>query len=226
MNLGDDREIAANPNLVPPQSWEAEVEWIRNLGVWGTTTVRVYGHLIDDIIDIIPVGDAEAVGNIDRAVRYGADWKSTFNFDPPGLRGAKLDARFQIQNSRVDDPLTGEPRRISNGLMRLATLAFRHDVPETDWAWGAGASYEIYARDVRLTEIGRLWEGPVWAHAYVEHKDVFGLTVRATVNNLLGADSMWDRTVFVGRRTGPVDFFERRDRVIGPIFSFQVRGRF
>ena len=226
VNLGDDREIAANPNLVPPQSWEAEVEWIRNLGAWGTSTVRVYGHLIDDIIDIIPVGEAEAVGNIDRAVRYGAEWKSTFNFDPLGLRGAKLDARFQVENSRVDDPLTGVQRRISNSLMRLATLAFRHDVPATDWAWGTGLSYEIYARDVRLTEIGRLWEGPVWAHAYVEHKDVFGLTVRATVNNILGADSMWDRTVFVGRRTGPVDFFERRDRVIGPIFSFQVRGRF
>ena len=93
-------------------------------------------------------------------------------------------------------------------------------------AWGGGMSYELYARDVRLTESGRLWEGPVWAYLYIEHKDVYGLTIRATVNNLLGADSMWDRTVYVGRRTGPIDFFESRDRVIGPIFSFQIRGRF
>jgi hypothetical protein len=32
--------------------------------------------------------------------------------------------------------------------------------------------------------------------------------------------------VFVGRRTGPVDYVETRDRVIGPIFSFAVRGKF
>ncbi len=227
VNLSNDQENAGNPNLVPPQSWEAEVELVRNLGVYGTTSVRAYGHIIDDIVDIIPIGaDGESIGNIDRAVRYGLEWKSTFNFDPMGWRGAKLDARFQIEDSRLDDPLTGESRPISNNLMRLAELTLRHDVPGTDWAWGSGLSYVYSALDYRLTEVGRLWEGPVWVYGYIENKDVFGLTVRATVNNILGADSMWDRTVYVGRRTGPVDFVEQRDRVIGPIFSFQIRGRF
>jgi hypothetical protein len=227
VNLGDDRENAGNPNLVPPQSWEAEAEIVRNLGPWGSTTLRTYFHLIDDIVDIIPIGaTGESPGNIDRAIRYGAEWKGTLNFDPAGWRGARLDARLQVQDTKVDDPLTGEPRRISNSLMHLVEMTLRHDVPETDWAWGSGMSYVLGARDYRLTEIGRLWEGPVWAYLYLEHKDVFGLTVRATVNNILGADSLWDRTVFVGRRTGPIAFRENRDRVIGPIFSFQVRGRF
>jgi len=227
VNLQNDSQNAGNPNLVPPQSWEAEVEVVRNLGAYGSTALRLYGHLIDDIIDIIPIGaTGESVGNIDRAIRYGAEWKSTINFDPLGWRGAKLDARLQLQGSRLDDPLTGEPRPISNSLRRLAELTFRHDVPETDWAWGTGMSYSYSALNYRLTEVGRQWEGPVWAYVYIEHKDVFGLTLRATVNNILGADSMWDRTVYVGRRTGPVDFVETRDRLIGQIFSFQVRGRF
>jgi len=227
VNLQDDRENAGNPELVPPQVWEAEVELVRNLGAWGTTSLRPYVHLIDDIVDIVPIGaSGESPGNIESAIRYGIESKSTVNFDPLGWRGAKLDARFQFQETRVDDPLTGEPRRISNSLMRLAELSLRHDVPETDWAWGGGLSYALAALNYRLTEVGRQWEGPVWASLYVEHKDVMGLTVRATINNIFGADSMWDRTVFEGRRTGPVAFFERRDRVIGPIFSFQVRGRF
>jgi hypothetical protein len=46
------------------------------------------------------------------------------------------------------------------------------------------------------------------------------------VTNLTAARSVWDRTVYVGRRTGPVDFYEKRDRLIGPIFSFAVRGKF
>ena len=63
-------------------------------------------------------------------------------------------------------------------------------------------------------------------NVYLENKDVAGMTVRATVSNIIGADSMWDRTVYTGRRTGPIAYTEVRDRQIGPIFSFQVRGKF
>ena len=48
----------------------------------------------------------------------------------------------------------------------------------------------------------------------------------ATAGNILDARSTWDRLVFLDRRDGPVDFIERRDRLIGPIVSFQIRGRF
>lgn len=227
VNLTDDRENAGNPDLVPSQTWHAEVEAIRSLGAYGTTTFRAYGQRIDDIVDTIPIGaDGESPGNIDRATLWGAEWKTTFQFDPMGWKGAKLDARFQLQDSSVRDPLTGEKRPISNSLQRLASLSLRHDIAGSDWAWGGGMSYEIYAKNYRLTEVGRQWEGPVWAHLFVENKDVLGLTVRATVNNILAARSMWDRTVYVGRRTGPIDFFERRDRLIGPILSFSVRGKF
>jgi outer membrane receptor for ferrienterochelin and colicins len=227
VNLTDESENAGNVELVPTQSWEADLEATRNLGRYGTTTLRLYGRLYDDIIDIVPIGpDGESPGNIDRASAWGAEWKTTFNFDPMGWRGAKLDARFQLQTSSVKDPLTGETRQISNSLMQFFDVTLRHDIPDSDWAWGANANYTLNALNYRLTEVGRLWEGPVWASLYVENKDVLGLTVRATVTNIFAATSMWDRTVYQGRRTGPVAFFEHRDRLIGPIFSFQVRGKF
>jgi hypothetical protein len=227
VNLGSDTENAGNPDLVPQQSWEGEVEAIRNFGAYGTSTFRVYGRLIDDIVDIIPIGlTGESPGNIDRATVYGAEWKTTFNFDPMGWKGAKLDARFQAQQTELEDPLTGEKRRISNSMIHLAELALRHDIPGSDFAYGASMSYQFNALNYRLTEVGRQSEGPVFANVFVEHKDVLGLNVRATIANVLGATSMWDRTVYTGRRTGPVSFFERRDRRIGPIFSFTVRGKF
>ncbi|HEV2122991.1 MAG TPA: TonB-dependent receptor, partial [Chloroflexota bacterium] len=227
VNLGDDRENAGNPQLVPQQSSELEIEAIRNLGVYGTTTLRLYGRLIDDIVDIIPIGlTGESPGNIEKATIFGIEWKSTFNFDPLGWKGAKLDARVQRQETSLDDPLTGQARRISNSMIQLAELSLRHDVPGTDWAWGGAANYGRNALNYRLTEVGRQTEGPVFAYVFVEHKDLLGLTVRATVANVLGARSTLDRTVFVGRRTGPVAFFEERDRRIGPIFSFSVRGKF
>ena len=38
--------------------------------------------------------------------------------------------------------------------------------------------------------------------------------------------SMWDRTVYVDRRTGPIDFHEMRNRTIGPIYSITFSGKF
>ena len=227
VNLQDENEKAANPDLVPEQSWELDVEGTRNLGTLGSTTLRLYGRLIDDIIDYVPIGETgQSPGNLESATVYGIESRSTFNLDRFGAKGVRLDVQGQLQDSAVEDPLTGEERHISNSLLRFGSLAVRHDIPKSDWAWGAGASYQYNALSYRLTEVGRFWEGPVWGNFYVEHKNVYGLTVRAGMNNLFAADSMWDRTVYAGRRTGSVDFVEERHRQIGPIFAFQIRGKF
>jgi outer membrane receptor for ferrienterochelin and colicins len=227
VDLNDDQSFAGNPELVPPQTWELELEASRTLGAWGNTSLRVYTQRIDDIVDVVPIGpDGESPGNIDRATRHGVEWTHTLLFDPMGWRGAKLDSRVQFERSRVRDPLTGEQRPISNNLEEFIELVLRHDVPDTNWAWGANASYEYYARDYRLTEVGRVWEGPIWGGVFVERKNLRGLTLRATLSNATGARSMWDRTVYVDRRTGPVDYIEVRDRRIGPILSFSVSGTF
>jgi len=227
VDLADEQASAGNPDLVPPQSWELDVEAVRDLGKFGNTTLRVYGQRIDDIVDTIPIGaDGESPGNLDQATLYGLEWKGTFPLEPFGWRGAKLDATVQFEHSRVRDPLTGEQRPISNNLAEGAELVLRHDLPGTDWAWGGDASYWFHEKDYRLTEVGRMWEGPVWASLFVEHKDVLGMTVRFTAGNLLSATSMWHRTVYEDRRTGPVAFFEARDRTIGPIFSLSVSGKF
>lgn len=227
VDVSNQQQTAANPDLVPEQTWHAEVEGVRGLGEWGRTTLRVYGQRIDDIIDYIPIGThGQAPGNLDSATVYGVQWRSTFNLDPMGWRGARVDSNVRWQDSDVEDPLTGESRPISGSLQEVFELSLRHDVPKTDWAWGTGYYYQLNAKSYRLTEVGRLWEGPLWADVFVEHKNVRGLTVRASVNNVLAADSMWDRQVHAGRRTDPIDYVEQRDRQIGPIFSFSVRGKF
>ena len=228
VNLTDDRENAGNLNLVPPQSWEADLEFNRKLGAWGTTKLRLFGRLIDDIVDYVPIGETgQSPGNIDRAVRFGFDWRNTLLLDRLGWTGAKLDTTLVLQESRVEDPLTGEDRPISDTLIREIELSLRHDVPNTPWAWGGAVEHNWFTKAYRLTEVGRAWEGPFWANVFVEHKDVLGLTVRATAGNLLNARSKWDRTVYEGfRTTSPVAFTQKRDRLIGPVFSFSVRGNF
>ena len=207
----------------PPRFVEAK----RDLGAWGNTTLRPYIQSISDIIDIVPIGaTGESVGNLDRALVYGVEWRSTFNFDPLGWQGAKLNMGLEVRHSEVRDPLTGVQRPISDDLHYAFNMDLRWDIPESDWAVGTSANYFESYYGVRLTEVGRFWEGPVWANVFIENKDIFGLVGRFSLNNMFNTDSTWNRTVYAGRRTDPISFIEYRNRPIGHIFSFSLSGKF
>ncbi|MBB4839684.1 hypothetical protein HNP52_002753 [Sphingomonas kyeonggiensis] len=227
-NLKSERQNAGNPDLVPPQSWEAEMEVGRTLGAAGKTRLRAYYHRIDDIIDIVPIGaDDEGVGNLPRATRMGLVSTSTIQFAPLGLPGAKLDATVGIERARVRDPLTGQMRTISGTQDRWAELNFRHDIPKSALAWGVDASFYHYSPYYYLTEVNQENEGPWFVNVFAEHKNVLGLTVRATVGNIFSARHYYDREVYAGRRTtNPLVFRQSNNQLIGPIFTFKISGSF
>jgi outer membrane receptor for ferrienterochelin and colicins len=227
-NLQQERQNSGNPDLVPPQSWEVEGEVGREFGAWGKTRLRGYFHRIEDIIDVIPIGeDGEGVGNLPRATRAGFESVSTIQFDPIGWTGAKLDMTVGLERTRVEDPLTGDTRPISGTRARWLELSLRHDIPRSAFAYGADFSYAHYTDYFRLTEVYESWEGPYWLSAYVEHKDVFGLTVRAIVGNILNARHRLDRRVYDGYRdTNPLRQTQINNQLIGPVFELLVKGNF
>ncbi|MDB5677344.1 TonB-dependent receptor plug domain-containing protein [Sphingomonas bacterium] len=227
-NLSQDRQNAGNPDLVPPQSWELEGEIGRELGRWGKTRLRTYAHKITDIIDIIPIGASdEGVGNLPNATRFGIVSTSTIQFDPIGWRGAKLDATLGTERTRVRDPLTGVERSIGGNHDAWMDFSFRQDVPRSHFAYGAEAQYDHFNKTYYTTEVLRSWEGPWFVSAFVERKNLAGLTVRFTVINLNNARHRLDRYVYDGRRTtNPLLFREVHDQLIGPIFAFSVKGNF
>lgn len=222
-NRGND----ANPNLVPPQSWEVTGEVGHDLGAWGKTRLRVYRYWIEDIVDHIPVGtDGDAVGNLPHATRTGIESISTIQFDPLGWHGAKLDADMGIERARVRDPLTGRSREISNTHDRWAQLTFRDDVPHTRFAWGGGLQFDHYGPSWFLDEINQQWEGP-YASVFVEFKNVRGMKVNFEVFNINNGHVRYYRDVYAGRRndTSPI-FLERLHQKVGPIFTLTLSGKF
>jgi hypothetical protein len=226
--LSVDRENAGNPDLVPPQSWELEGEVGREFGAWGKARIRVWTHRVQDIVDVIPIGDkGQGVGNLPRATRTGFETVDTLLFDPLGWKGAKLDVTVGMERTSVRDPLTGEKRPISGIQDRWATATLRHDIPNSPIAWGATAEYTHFTKYYYPTEVYRNWEGPWWIGFFVEHKNVFGLTVRADVANVMDARHIFNRRVYSGRRTeAPASFIEKHDQLIGPLFSLSVKGDF
>jgi len=224
-NVSSGTQNAGNANLVPPQSWNAQLQIARNLGRWGNATARLYGRLISDIVDVIPVNGGQSPGNLEgNATVYGIQWTSTFNMDPIGIPGAKIDLSFQVQKSRLTDQLTGRRRPINENMTSQIDITFRHDIPHTDLAYGA--EYFRYRQSplLRLDERWHFVDHPGSLGAYIEHKDVFGLTVRATVDNLLGTNESFGRTFYDGLRTNAVRFTENRDRFYGAIFTLTISG--
>ena len=225
--LNDDNTNAGNAELRPQQDWTVEFEANRRLGTWGSTKLRVIYRDVQDYVDIIPVAGGESTGNIPKSWAGAIDWTSTLQFEPIGWKGARLTSRVLFQKAEVRDPFTGETRSWSGFLDRLIELGLRHDVPRSDWAYGADAEYVRQQPSYRSTNVDLLYEGPVFASLFVENKDVWGLTVQARVGNVLNARSVRRRTFYQGLRNAtPVASYEDRDRRIGPIFSFSVRGTF
>lgn len=219
---------AGNVKLRPTQSWESDLEIKKELDKWGSTNLRLFARWYEDYIDIIPMpGGGESPGNIDNAQLYGIDWNSTFNLDPIGWKGAKLDSKIKLEKSSIEDPLTGVSRSFSYHYDRVADISLRHDIPGSKWAWGLGMEYYHVQPFFRLSEVGREYEGPVYTRAFIEHKDVFGLTVNLMVFNLTNGRAIYHRTAYTGLRdSSSALFIENRDLSVQPIFRLQITGNF
>ncbi len=228
VSLNDDNENGGNNELVPYQSWNVEIEANKRFGPWGSIKLEARQAWFEDFIDWFPLENGgEARGNIGDARRLHLEANATINMDPIGWKGARFDIQAVKRFMHVTDPFTGIDRGFSYDQEGALEVAFRHDIPASDWAWGADLSHFDNAPYARRYEEGREWEGPFFGTLFVEHKDVLGLTVQARAGNLLGGRNYYRRTVFDGsRENGDVLFHEYADRRIGPIFRFIVSGDF
>lgn len=226
VNLGEDRDQTGNPSIVPEQKWVLELTAERDFGPWGAATLTLSGEDIEDIVDRIPIGAGDGPGNIDSAWRIGAELNATLKFDPLGLKGAELEIEAEAFDSEVDDPLTGRSRRINDDVVSYVFMRFRHDVPQTNWAYGIG--FEAFRRTpiFTLDEISRFSKNPGFGFAFVEHKDIMGMTGTFTLGNLVNQRDKSDRKFFNTNRLGALTAFEETDRKFGPIFTVELEGTF
>ena len=228
VSVQDDFDQTGNANLVPDQSWIGEVELDKDFGQGNTFKARFYGELISDLVDRIPIGlDGDAVGNIDSATRYGVDFTATLKGERWGLDGMQLDLELGLRQSAVDDPLLGFSRRLNDDKIYFWEFSFRHDIPDTDWAYGFFTEHFQESEVFRLDTIQQ-YNSPVpFSVIFIEHKDVFGLKVKADVRNLFGSSDDFTRTIFTDRRDqGVVDFIEDRSRPFGSFVRLTVSGTF
>jgi hypothetical protein len=228
VNLNNDNANAGNNQLVPEQRSELDLEITKDFGAWGSATLLLFYHRIDDYMTVVPLpGGGESNGNIDHARNRGGQIDATWKLDPLGFKGAKLDIYGHIYDTNLADPLTGEPRRYNNGFPYKVQLDFRHDVPRSPWAYGVSYGKTTYAPYYRLAEFGYDYAIDQALVTFIEHKDVFGLTVRARLANMLQSEVYLQRNVFAGpRNSSPLLYRETMPREVGRFVDVSIRGSF
>ncbi|KZY21874.1 hypothetical protein A3726_29520, partial [Erythrobacter sp. HI0037] len=138
VSLNNDNQNGGNNELVPYQSYNVEIEANKTFGAWGSLKLEARKAWFEDFIDWFPLpGGGEARGNIGDADRLHLQANATINLDPLGFRGARVDLEVVKRDMNVIDPFTGLTRPFSYDQEGSFEIDFRHDVPGTDWAWGA-----------------------------------------------------------------------------------------
>jgi len=228
VDIVDNIDQAANSDLIPSQDWRLGLEYDRDFGQGFTVNINPYIRFISDLVDRIPIGeDGDAIGNINNAMLYGVDFNTSIKGQRWGWNGIQFDLDIQWRDSRVEDPVTLNTRQISRDLKTFWHARMRHDIPDTQWAYGAGVREFADYRGFRLfTTDDPTLERPITS-IFVEHKDVFGMKVKAEITNLIDSSENFTREVFTDRRDrGVLDFTEFQARKFGPILNVEFSGTF
>jgi hypothetical protein len=228
VNLGDNNQNDGNNQLRPDQRWQFDLELAKDLGQWGSMTLRYFDRRITDYVAIVPSPNGgSATGNIASAFIQGLELSGTVRLDPIGIPGARLDLEAQLRKSGFEDPVEGGTIPVQFARPYGLDFDFRHDIPESNWAWGAGIRTQGENLYYRVEEYGYDYNIDTNLNVFVEHKDVFGLTVQARLNNILEREIVLDRYVFDGPRgSSPLLFRENRRREVGKVINFVVKGSF
>ncbi len=234
----DDDLALGNPNLRPDTTWVTEVSHERRFGRLTVIKVRAFHHWISDVLDLLPLSDTfETPGNIGDGRRWGVEIESTIPMDWLGLKGSKFDIKARLQDSTVNDPVTGNSRRLSspggdfpiiyNVENKYAVeMDFRQDFEEHRIAWGWDVITRANRPRYKVNEL-EIYDDKYVLNLFVETTRWMGVKVRLSGSNVLDSPGYRDRTVFTGRRDlSPVRFREVRDLARDRSVTLSVSGVF
>jgi hypothetical protein len=230
INVNEGTTNDGNTELEPDQTWRAEFTLEQQFGVNNMLTMTAFAEQVDDFITFIPFGDGtEGRGNIDKLTQIGLDVTATIATDSFGIPGGKLDLFAEIHDTELTDPVTGEKRshRWNQYFPLHYSVSFRQDVPDTSWAWGIileeRSGNTLHRLDQTLI---RNHKWPQAHRLFIEHKDVFGMTFKAEVEDLFGFTYQNSRTFYDGDRNGPVTGWETQSRHSPWVARLSLSGNF
>jgi len=226
-SLTDNTTSSGNSQIVPTQSWNAEVELTRQDSNFMSGTLRAFVSAIEDPIDRIRFLDgSEGPGNLDNALVYGLEGNLTWLMSSIGLDGMRLELNGVVRESEIDDPLTLMPRRINQTEIWEWEVDFRYDVPSTPYALGFNFESDRDSPFFRLDESSFARMDRPESFAFIEHKTFLGMTARLTFQGILDEKILRTRSLFSPDRNGNIFEIQEFERKRGRRVSLEFLDTF
>ena len=202
-SLTDGTANTGNVDIVPTQSWNAEIEVERKDSKVLSGTLTFFANFIEDPIDRILFPDgSEGPGNLDNAWLYGVNANATWLLDSYGLKGMRIEGSGSLQDSSIEDPVTLTNRRLNQTDLWSYSLNLRHDIPQTSWAWGVDLEQEHQSPFFRRDEIRDINFDQPFINYFITHKNVLGMTASLRLQNTPNTTLNRERFIFDGDRNG------------------------
>ncbi|MGI9234132.1 MAG: TonB-dependent receptor plug domain-containing protein, partial [Woeseiaceae bacterium] len=229
-NLNDDTINFGNPNLEPESTWTYSLGYERRFADdGGSLALEVLYQDISDHIDKILIGtDDSGIGNIGSAQRFNFNFDLTTRFGFIGAPTAVLTFSYTYDDNEVTDPFTAEKRRIKGSTPHYFRVNYRHDVDNTNFAYGIVAHRRTYRerQDVTLYELSKLQ-----AHLdyiFAEYNFTENVKIRFQAAHNLNRDARsFDRTFYDGNiANGVVERIEHQYFIVVPDYVLSLQATF
>jgi len=229
-NVADDTINFGNPNLQPESTWTYSLGYERRFADdGGSLELELLYEDVSDHIDKILIGtDDSGIGNIGSAQRFNFNLDLTTRFGFIGVPTAVLTFSYTYDDNEVTDPFTGEKRRIRNSTPHYFRVNYRHDVENTNFAYGIVAHRRTFRerQDVSLYELSKLQ-----AHldyVFAEYNFTENVKMRFQAAHNMNRDARtFDKTIYDGNiANGVVERIDHQYFIVVPDYVLSVQATF
>ncbi len=229
-NVDDDTINFGNPNLEPESTWTYSLGYERRFADdGGSLALEVFYQDISDHIDKILIGtDDSGIGNIGSARRLNFNVDLTTRFGFIGAPTAVLTLSYTYDDNEVTDPFTGEKRRIKGSTPHYFQVNYRHDVENTNFAYGIAAHRRTYRerQDVSLYELSKLQTH--LNYIFAEYNFTENVKMRFQAAHILNQDGRtFDKTIYDGNiANGVVERIDYQYFIVLPDYVLSLQATF
>ncbi|MDY6948763.1 MAG: TonB-dependent receptor [Pseudomonadota bacterium] len=199
-----------NAELRPENAWEIEGAIEKRFWGAGAITLSYTHSLVSDVVDLVPVNNFDAPGNLGDGTREKIALGLSLPLDRAGLSGTLLRFNGDWNWSSVDDPVTFESRRITKHAPVGGDVLITKEFPALRSTLSLENSYSKRETYYRISEV----RTDHWDHflrLYWDWTPQPDTVIRLMFNNFTGRPRSRWRTVYDGTRaSGEILYHEDR----------------
>lgn len=225
--LANDRVNGGNADLLPQRAWEARFTLEKPILGDGLAKLELGLDRISLLQDRILTEEGfDAPGNIGSGRRKFA----AVTVDAPlasliGLKGARIKLFGRLQDTSVNDPVSGTKRAFSGFWPKWEWNAeYRHDLDK--FAYG----FALFDRDqfcfYRVDEVDCNFNNKIYTTAFVEYRPTAKTTITFDIDNATSTHGQRTRTFSFPDRSQDPSIVEFRDRNNHRAFTLTIKQQF